>query len=276
MTVLVTGARGRVGRAVVDALLAAGDVDVRATSRDPARLDLPVPVAAADLADPASLHPALEGVDQVFLYADAQGAPGVVEVLREAGIAHVVVLSSISVVDAPEGGIGREHRVVEDAVLASGVPTTLLRPEAFATNTLDWGPDVRRRGVVETPHAGAHTRPIHERDIADVAVDALRGGSARGRAITLTGPDSLTFADQVRAIAAEIGRDVTLVELDEEQFRERLAAEGTPGFVADTLLPMWAATVGVPQPVHPVSEVLAQRARTYAEWVRDHREAFSG
>lgn len=274
MTVLVTGARGRVGRAVIDTLRADGE-DVRATSNDPAAADLPVPTVAADLADPSTLGPALDGVDQVFLYANAQGAAGVAAALRDAGVAHVVVLSSISAVEAPDGAIGREHRAVEEAVRASGVPATLLQPEAFATNTLSWAPGVREHGRVETPLADAHTRPIHERDIADVAVDALRGGPSRGRAVMLTGPESLTFSDQVAVLGRELGRDVELVELTVEGYREQMAASGAPSFVADTLVAMWSRTVGTPLPVHPASEVLGRPARSYAEWVRDHRAAFT-
>lgn len=71
MSVLVVGASGAVGGLVVAGLLERGE-QVRATSRDPRRLTLPpqVPTHAADLDDPASFGPALEGVERVFLYAD--------------------------------------------------------------------------------------------------------------------------------------------------------------------------------------------------------------
>src|SRR4051812_25196692 len=109
MTVLVTGARGRVGRAVLDALLDAGaPADrLRACGRDPAALDLPpgVGAVAADLDDPASLGPALEGVEQVFVYALPEAMAKFVDAARTAGVGHIVLLSSAAVLDGPEDEI---------------------------------------------------------------------------------------------------------------------------------------------------------------------------
>jgi uncharacterized protein YbjT (DUF2867 family) len=118
--------------------------------------------------------------------------------------------------------------------------------------------------------------PIHEADIADVTVAALTGAhGVRGTAPSLSGPESLSFRDQVAVIAAEAGRDVEVAEISPEVFRERTAGGHAPSWVADTLLRLWAAADGKPQPVDDVAPLLGRPGRTFAEWVRDHRDAFA-
>ncbi|WP_433785687.1 NAD(P)H-binding protein [Actinomycetospora sp. CA-101289] len=274
--ILVTGARGTVGRRVVRALLDAGVPagEVRASGRDPAALDVPDGVArvAVDLADPATLRAVLDGVDQVFLYALGDTAT-VAETAVAAGVEHVVLLSSASTLDDdPEDLIGAMHRRAEDPLRAADLDATLLRPGAFAANTLDWAGGVRA-GRVELPYPDSHVTPIHEDDIADVAVAALTGGDVRGSAPSLSGPASLSFRDQVAVIAAETGREVEVAAQSPEAFRVQLGPYAPPA-VADSLLHLWAASDGVPQPVDDVEPLTGKPGRTFAQWVHEHRDAF--
>lgn len=274
--ILVTGARGRVGRAVLDALLAAGvpAAELRASGRDPSLLELPDGVAgvALDLADPGALAAAFAGVEQVLLYASGD-ASAVADAARSAGVRHVVLLSSLSSLeDDPEDRIGAMHRAAEAPWHDAGVEATFLRPGAFATNTLDWADGVRA-GLVELPRPDSHVTPIHEDDIADVAVSALTGGSARGTARPLSGPESLSFRDQVAILAAEVGREVEVRALTDDEYRERMS-RWAPPWVADSLLHLWSASDGVPQPVHDVEPLLGKPGRTFAQWAHEHRAAF--
>lgn len=233
MTILVTGARGRVGRAVLHGLLAAGVPadDLRGTGRDPDLLALPAGVRALrlDPADPATVAAALDGVDRVFLYA-AEGIDVVADAARDAGVEHVVVLSSLSVQD-DDGPLGAHHREAEDAVRARGLTTTALRPGAFATNALDWAGELVRDGRVSTPYPDSEVTPIHEDDIADAAVALLTGAAASfvGGSIALSGPESLSFRAQVGVLAHELDRDVAVVGLSPEQARERMGRRAAPG-----------------------------------------------
>jgi uncharacterized protein YbjT (DUF2867 family) len=109
MTTLVIGARGGVGRYVVDQLLAVGE-PVRASVREPrAGADLPAAaeVVTADLTRLDTLRPALDGVHRVFLYAPPASAEGFAAVAAEAGLERVVLLSSGSVL-LP----GMEHNAI--------------------------------------------------------------------------------------------------------------------------------------------------------------------
>lgn len=140
--ILVTGATGNVGRHVVDRLVVAGH-GVRAITRDPSGANLPdgVEVVAADLAEPETLRPHLDGVEAVFLIwpfvdptAATQLAPRVADVLASAGSPRVVYVSAASAEADPNSF----WAVVERAITASGLPWTMLRPTGIATNVLSW------------------------------------------------------------------------------------------------------------------------------------------
>jgi uncharacterized protein YbjT (DUF2867 family) len=122
MTILVTGARGNVARSLVQQLIGAG-LPVRAAGRDPAAARLPGGVEAvrADLADPAALGPALDGVARVFLYAERQGLGGFTERARTAGVEHIVLLSAAGADAASADPIARLHGEAEEAVARSGI-----------------------------------------------------------------------------------------------------------------------------------------------------------
>ncbi len=279
MTILITGARGSVGGSVLRGLLKAGvpASELRASGRDPRQLSVPagVTAVAADLGDRDSLRAAFDGADQAFLLAPERvGMAPLAAALREAGLEHVVVLSAAAI-DEPNGGaLAAMHRAIEDAIGSAGVPMTALRPGAFASNALEWAAEIRADGTVSVPYPGSHTVPIHPADIADAAVAVLTGQAERGKPVPLTGPQSLSFRDHVEILARELDRDLRLIELTPEQTRARMS--GAPAPVVDTLLAIWAASDGTPRPVHDVQRITGRPARTFAQWVREHRAAFTG
>ncbi|WP_027660812.1 SDR family oxidoreductase [Salinispora fenicalii] len=277
---LVTGATGNVGRRVVARLIAAGH-DVRAIVRDPSRAELPAGVAAvtADLADPATLRPHLDGIRAVFLiwpYVDPAVtvalAPALADVLASAGSPRVVFLSAASVEADPNSC----WAVVERALIERDLPGTVLRPTGFATNTLGWADAIRAEGVVRWPHGAAARSLIHEDDIAAVAVEALTSDQHDRRTYVLTGPETVTQAEQVRLIGAAIGRDVRWEDVPPQAIRPMLAeAMGSPAF-AEMALAAWASMVEKPEQVtDDVSVILGRPARTFARWAADHAADFA-
>ncbi|MGI5353069.1 NAD(P)H-binding protein [Streptomyces sp. CA-250714] len=280
--ILVTGATGNVGRPLVARLTAEGH-KVRGLTRNPDRARLPdgaTPVAADDL------NAALDGVSAVFLNPAAfwGGAGELLRIAAERGVGRVVTLSSSSVVASslpmnPDNPIAEHHRAlegeVEAAAAAAGMECTHVRPGMFATNTLAWADALRRDGVLRAAHARAHAAPIHEDDIADVAALALTGALGAGPTPVLTGPESLTQADQLSLIAEATGRELRFDEIPQEEARADMIAAGTPAGIADALLDLAAVSVDVPAEVSPGVEQLTGRpGRTFAQWARDHAEDF--
>ena len=279
--VLVTGATGRVGRLVVDALVRTG-ATVRALTRRPESAALPagVEVVAGDFTAPASIEPALDGVGAVFHVwtAAVDTAPDVIARLA-ASPRRVVYLSAPFRTPHPffqqPNPMRSLHAEVERLLAASGFGVTVLRPGMFASNALHWwAPQIRAGDVVRWPYAEVETAPIDERDLAAAAARALLDARHAGGDFVLTGPESLTHAAQVHAIGEAIGRPLRYDEMSPEEFRR--AAEGTwPPGVADMLLGAWEAALGRPAYVtSAVEEILGSPARTFRQWATDHAEAF--
>jgi uncharacterized protein YbjT (DUF2867 family) len=278
--ILVTGATGNVGRRVVERLVAAGH-GVRAVTRDPSRANLPtgVEAVAADLADPQSLRPHLAGVDAVFLIwpfvdpeATAQLAPRIAEALAGNGSPRVVYVSAASAEDDPHSF----WAIVERAIVSSGLPWTMLRPTGIATNALGWATSIRAEGVVRWPYGAAARSMVHEDDIAAVAVEALTRDRHVKQTYVLTGPQTVTQAEQVRIIGEAIGRALHWQDVPADAMRPMLAvAMGSPAF-ADAALAGWAALVDTPEQVtSDVEAVLGRPARTFEQWAADHAADFT-
>ncbi|MCR6488787.1 NAD(P)H-binding protein [Amycolatopsis sp. OK19-0408] len=270
MPVLVIGAYGNVGSQVAAGLVAAG-AEVRGTSRTPKPGGGPegVEVVRLDLGEPASLPAALEGVEKVFLYANPERIGDFVGAAEKAGVQHVVLLSSTAVVEpaARNSRAGQLHAAVEEALQASGLGWTFLRPTTFASKQLHWGPKVRAGEVLRIPFLQVRTATIHERDIADVAVRALTGEGHEGQAYWLTGPQALSQQEHIEAIGAAVGREIEVVDLAPEDAEPKL-----PEFYVRAMTAALGAEVVV---TSTVEEVTGKPARSFREWAQDHVEAFS-
>lgn len=218
---LVIGARGIVGSQVLAELLDRG-LPVRASARqpEPERFPAGVDARAADLTDPRSLDAAFEGVGQVFLYANYDGAQGVIDSAQNAGVEQIVLMSSGSVIHPTSRGnaITEEHRQVEDAFAGSGLTVMPIRLLALATDALSWSFSIEASGSLALYKPDAATAPIHGRDIASVVVAALDGRDDVSG--LLTGPARMSQREQVAAFATaivvdELTRDDTIAQLSQ-------------------------------------------------------------
>ncbi|MEV5754364.1 NAD(P)H-binding protein [Actinoallomurus sp. NPDC052308] len=278
MVAVVFGARGNVGRHVAAGLLAAGK-EVRATSRTPDTAGLPprMQVVAADLERPETLPAALDGAEQVFLYAKPDGVHGFVAAARAAGVRQVVLLSSAAIVapDAEQNPIARQHRAVELAIERSGIDWTFIRPGMFATNTLWWWQrSIQADGVVRNPYPDAQTAPVHEKDMAALAVTALTEPGHRGQAYTVYGAESLTLRQQVEHIGDALGRKIPFEVISVEEARMEMGRT-LPAIGVETFLRQWAARDGTPaQTSTIVEEITGRPAHTFAEWAEAHADDF--
>jgi len=281
MTVLVTGATGRVGRMVVDLLADAG-LPVRALTRRPEEAALPagVEVVTGDLTVPESLDAALRGVDAVFLVwtVPPATAPAVVERLATYA-RRVVFLSAPHRTPHPffqqPNPMAALYTEIERLIVGSGLESTIIRPGMFASNALLWwAPAIRGDGVVRWPYGAAETAPVDDRDVAAVAARTLYQDGHAGGDYVLTGPESLSQTEQVRIIGDVLGRPIQFVELSPDEFRR--ATEGSwPRPAVDMLLAAWGATTGRPALVtSTVSDVLGSPARSFRQWATDHADAF--
>ncbi|MEU8927099.1 NAD(P)H-binding protein [Kitasatospora sp. NPDC048545] len=279
--IMVTGATGTVGRTVVEHL-AAQRCEVAAVTRDPAAggpADGVRPVVG-DPSRPQSLASALDGVEALLLSPRAVGGASaeLLALAAEHGVRRVVVLSAVTVEYG--GGYRRfaeEFERVEAAARASGLQWTFLRCADFDANALAWAPQIRATGLVRGVHGDAATSPVHQRDIAEVAVRALVDPTHAGRAYALTGPESLTQRDRARLIGEAIGRELAFAEVPPEELRRAMLAQGLPEDVPDRLIGYAAACLEQPGPTtDTVPRLLGRPALTFATWAAEHAAAFRG
>jgi len=281
--VLVIGATGRIGRGVVDRLVDAG-VPVRALTRrsdGAAMLPADVEVVTGDLTVPESLEAGLRGVGAVFLVwtAPPTTAPAVVERLA-VHARRVVYLSSPHQTAHPffqqPNPMAVLHAGIERLIAAAGLESTIIRPGMFASNVVSWwATAIRAGGAVRWPYGAAETAPVDDRDVSAVAARTLSHEAHAGGDYVLTGPDSLSQAEQVSIIGDVLGRPIDFEELSPDEFRRE--TEGNwPRPVVDMLLTAWGATMGRPAFItSTVSDILGSPPRSFRDWVADHAAAFS-
>ncbi|MGO4417724.1 NAD(P)H-binding protein [Streptomyces sp. MCAF7] len=282
MMILVTGATGNIGRELVRELDAKG-AKSRLLVRDPARAaGLPERAerAVGDLGEPTTLTPAFAGVDKLFLLTQGIGTDyttAAIAAAEDAGVRHIVHLSSFHVTLDPIPAMGRWHHEREKIVRASGIPATFLRPGGFMTNALDWLPTIREGNHVLDPFGPGRYAPIDPADIAAVAALALTEDGHQDKEYVLTGDETFTVAEQVRIISETIGREIEVREAatPAEAVRFRFP-NGAPQALADALTEglslMRADTVGFR--TDTVERLLGRRPRNFADWCVRHAEVF--
>ncbi|MFE9093268.1 SDR family oxidoreductase [Streptomyces sp. NPDC007264] len=280
--ILVTGATGTIGSDVVRRLAARGE-KVRALTRDPAKAQVPegVETAVGHHRDRVSVEAAMAGVRAAFLVGmfgpeDSGHDRDLVAAAKAAGVRRIVKLSSIATGDPAVGPFGTWHLPGERAAQDSGLDWTILRPSAFASNTLAWAEAVRSGEPVPNTMGDGGQGVVDPRDVSEVAVRSLLGSGHEGRTYTLTGPEVLSAADQAAVLAEVLGRPVATRDLSSAEAAERLRAMGlSDGFIAGADQSReFIARGGNAVVTGEVAEVLGREPRTYRQWVQDHRQAF--
>ncbi|MFC9690048.1 NAD(P)H-binding protein [Kribbella sp. NPDC056951] len=272
--ILLTGANGVVGRAVARQLVDKG-IPLTAVTRGAS----PVPnTVQGDLFNPGWLEPTLEGVEAIQISPRATG-PGLGELLQLAskqGVSRAVLLSATTVEHpAGEPRFAAQFKAAEELVKDSGLDWTILRLADFAANALAWAPQIKAGDVVRGAYATATTSPVHEADIAAVAVQALADKAHAGSTLTLTGPQPLDQSAKVRIIGAAIGRPLAFQELPADQVRQAMLAQCLPDEVPARLLGSLADYATHPGPTtETVAALLGRPALTFTDWARDNAPAF--
>ncbi len=281
MNIVITGATGVVGRPLVTLLKDQG-VSVRAVARSATALLPGVEAFSSDLARPETLAQVLEGADALFVHPRAvgEGAGKLLTLAAEQGVRRVVVLSAINVDEDPAYQPSRlngdRNKEVEDAITGGGLPWVAVRASSFATNVIGmFAAQVRAGDVVRGPYGDFAESLIHEADLAAVIARALLNADLDGQRIRVTGPQSLTHEQMVGVIGEVIGRPLRFAEVPPQAAARGLVAHGLPEPFVTALMARYERGAGQPAEVtDDVERVLGRPARTFAEWVADHTDAF--
>jgi uncharacterized protein YbjT (DUF2867 family) len=274
--ILVTGATGNAGGAVVRALVYAGE-QVRALVREADRAPLPAGVDAVvgDLNEPDTLAPHLDGVTAAFLLSGYEGLEETLAKMRRAGVERVVLLSSSA---APNGdltnAVARYHILSERAVRESGLGWTFLQPNTFMTNTFQWLPQLRQGDVIRAPFPDVRVATVDPDDIGAVAAAALTSDAHEGRAYRLSGPESLLPADRVAILADVLGRELRFEGQSNQEARAEMS-EAMPAEYVDAFFRFFVdGDVDESAVLPTVQEVTGRPPRSFEAWARAHADAF--
>ncbi|WP_034914976.1 NmrA family NAD(P)-binding protein [Erwinia sp. 9145] len=242
MTILVTGATGRVGHHVVEQLISRGAA-VRILTRDPSKANFSpdVEVVQGDMLNIASLRAAFAGIKTLFLLNAVTGdeftqALITLNIAREAGVRRVVYLSVLHAdrfVNVPHFAVksGAERMIAQ-----MGFSATILRPAYFIDNEHMITDVIVNHGIYPMPIGSKGIAMVDTRDIAEVAaIELIRRDQTEGElpsdTINLVGPDVLTGADAAALWSEVLGRTIGYGGDDPTGFEQNLA----------TFMPEWMA-----------------------------------
>ncbi|MBO2463248.1 SDR family oxidoreductase [Actinomadura violacea] len=287
--ILITGAGGAVGSALLDELRAAGRparAGYHTASKAERARAAGQEAVALDLGDPASLPPALRGVDEVFLLGamsphQTRHELTMVEAAAAAGVRRVVKLS-VWRADEELTPIARLHRPVERALESSGLAYTFLRPNFYMQNfTRQMAASIRADGEFAQLAAKAPISFVDVRDVARCAAGMFAGDSSEsgvhdGRTYALTGPAALTYDQAAAVLSDELGRTIRYIGMSDDEARRMLLDRGLPEFHADSLVEVGRAyrDGGADTVLPTVRDLTGRHPTGFGEFVRDHKDAF--
>jgi uncharacterized protein YbjT (DUF2867 family) len=275
-TILVTGATGQVGGAVLRSL----GRPVRVLARSAIELE-GVEVVGGSFDDPVSLRVALDGIDVLFLAgrdnpSQVAQHERVLAVAASMGVKHVVKLSALGArADSPVA-LMRWHAAIEDRLRASAFAWTFLRPHLYMQNLLRFAGDVASAGRIAAPMGSRRFPLVDTRDVGAAAASVLRDPAAHaGATYTLTGPAALSYADIAAALATLVGRPVGYEALEPAVFRAQLLESGIPAWRADDLAAIASAYSDADnEPADAPAALLGRPATPFSAFLEDHRERY--
>lgn len=284
--ILITGATGRTGQAIVEKLKTT-DLPVRVLVHQKNKIPLSgawenIDIQVGDLSDMESLHPALVGVRTAYLLAPS--SPQMVEyemnfikAAQAAGVEHIVKHSGFDARLNSPVNLLDWHGRSEQALQRSGIQWTLLQPHYFMQNLLGFSQSIKQDGLLRAPLGEASISMIDVRDIAAIAVAILRNPTPhQGHRYPLTGPQSLSFSEVAEHLSTVTGRTIRYLptSLGEERFA--MTEAGMPAWLVEALISLYASyrDKSMAQTYPWVEKVAGRPATDILTFLREHASAF--
>jgi NAD(P)H dehydrogenase (quinone) len=275
--IVITGATGQLGRAIVKAVVNHVPVnEVGVSVRDLVKAadlkTLGVRVRQGNFDDPDSLQHAFEGASQVLIVSSNARACGgdplaqhrsAINAARAVGAGRIVYTSHMGASVASAFPPMRDHATNEDMLRQSGLAWTALRNGFYGASGVAMMGDSLETGLLEAPADGKVSWTAHA-DLAEAAAIILNNeGRYEGPTTPFTGSESLDFSDLAAVASGVLNRPVRRHVLKDEDLRSKLTARGAPDRAADTVLGFYIASRnGEFAAVNPALEQLLGRRPT--------------
>lgn len=246
--ILITGASGQLGQAVLNHLLADQQVDggrIIAVTRNPDALAAyrakGVQIRQGSFDDAASLDEAFEDAARILVIStDAVGVPGkrvaqhkvAVEAAKRAGAQRILYTSMVDPANS-EVLFAPDHTQTEEAIIDSGIPYTILRASWYQEGLLNSLPNVVKSGKWVTATNGGKLAHLSRDDIGAAAAAALVRDTTGNEILTLTGEAPRSYAEIAALVSETTGKPVEVVDVDDAAYAEGLRKAGLPDPIAD-------------------------------------------
>lgn len=243
--IVVTGATGKLGHLVIDALLKRVPASqIAAAVRTPANAAdlaaLGVEVRRADYDRPETLASAFKAGEQVLLISAnevgsrARQHTAVVDAATRAGVASIAYTSVLNA-DRSTLSLAAEHRATEEAIRASGLPFVFLRNGWYLENHTDQLGGILQRGMLAGSATAGRFASAARRDYAEAAAAVLTAPGPRQAIYELAG-EPFTLAEFAAEAARQTGTAIEYRDLTPEAYKSVLLGTGLPPAVADLLV----------------------------------------
>jgi len=283
--ILLTGITGNNGRATANALIAKGE-KFRALARDPDKAAdwaaKGVEIVKGDLNDAASIEAALEGIDRAVLIMpngiDQERLElAFIATAKKVGLPWILKLSSPEAVRGTVSPTPLAHLAAEDAIKASGMNWTFVRPSFFMQNFRGAIPKAKATGKLAMP-MGKGTAALTDcadggAFIAHVLTDS-NPAKHYGQCYDITGPDEVrTFADIARTIGDVIGKEVVYEDCDPQAYQAALRPFVTSDRHSDAVAHLFAEIADGTTPGHKTTtfqDIMGRPGKSFREFVEEN------
>lgn len=245
--ILVTGATGTIGTAVVKALLNekanfAAAVRNKATASE--KLGANVELVTFNFEDPSTYESATLGVDKVFLL----GPPLVtnldslltpfIDFLKLKEITRVVYVAALSMHKMTELPF---HVIISEKLKKDGFDYTILKPSFFAQNFKNFeAENILQRGITFTPAGTGKVAFVDVDDIAQVAVKTFLEDGHIGKEYEITGPEALSYEDASALLTEVINKQIVYTNPSATEYAAALKNAGVPDFIAPYMISVYS------------------------------------
>jgi uncharacterized protein YbjT (DUF2867 family) len=283
--ILLTGATGRVGRATASALLNS-NVPFRVLVRDATKfalIDPKIEVVTGDLVDVQSVRRALQGIERALIVMGNHPDQAAIErqfatLAMEAGVAHLVKISSMEAAETASAVLPLNHYETEQHIVASGMNWTFLRPNFYMQNMLMYAEAIKRSAGFALPLGAALTAMIDTQDVGEVAAAVLMEQGHAGHIYELTGPDLMNFHEVAQRLGDVIGSNVRYHEQSAEDFRATLERFISSPWQLDAVCELFAeiAAGSLAYRTETVRELLGRAPMCIESFARRFSPSFGG
>lgn len=277
--ILVTGARGNLGKATAKWLKSYAKAEVVLAMRDPAKADVNEIAVALDFLDSKTYPDALHRVDSIFLVRPPELANPEKELIpflkaaKDHGVRKIVFVSLLGIENSP----WVPHYKAEQMIKALDFQYVFLRPSFFMQNLIDQHAyEIKMQSEIWIPVGNAKTSFIDTDDIGRAAATVLCSDQFNGRAFDLTGSKALTYNEVAAVLSQTLGKTVHYKRPNILAFRAHRKRLNTPSAMINVMTMLYLMTwLGTASRVsEDLVNLIGDKPKSFLQFAKENKDAW--